>query len=199
MRFDLILLAVLAGCYREPRPVPIGGIPDYGALPRDQVAFDCDAASGFRSEVRFPVSSTGTARGAVYFVSVREDDRSHASANVVLRGPQDGIGTSVSFGVDPQQRQIQPEVRNRADPSNPSAPIATLRPRPTRGAFFELQWKPSLVRVRLEPSGPWLDIPTAFAPDQFILGCSTGNAVFHSVKVESAGAAPTESQSHEGS
>lgn len=176
------LAATLSAC-GEQQPTPIYGIPRYSDLPRDAIGFDCDAATDFRSEWKQPIGDAGKARGALFFVSVRRARKWPTLANVLIRGPQDDAWISLSFKVDPEGEHLQPEVRTRVSAS--SEPLTQLlRPRPVSGAAFEIEWEPHIVRVRVESTGPWLEVPMAFTPDQLILGCTSGNAVFHSFHVE---------------
>ena len=182
------MLAALVGC--EPQPTPVYGIPYYSDLPRDAMGFDCDAAVGFRSEWRQPIGAAGKIRGAVYFASVR---RSSVLANVMVRGEKENDIVSLSFSLDNKHLHIQPEVRTYdAAGKRFTQP---LRARPTKGAEFLLEWEPHRVRIRLDAGAPWLDVPISFAPEQVKLGCSDGNAVFHSIRVEPVTVAAPEAAS----
>ena len=174
----LAAFVALAACtLGERQPIRIYGLPRYSELPRNAAAFDCDTAANRRSEWRQPVGDAGSVRGVVFFASVRGP----ALANVLVRGPADGIYINLLFTIDVERRHLLPEVRSGVAPAKYST--KTLGPVPVHGAAFELEWKPSLVRVRVDSSAPWLEVPIDFTPDELVLGCASGYAVFHSLHI----------------
>src|SRR5439155_2941445 len=156
---------------------------------RDAAGFDCDTAANRRSEWRQPVGDSGSVRGAVFFESVRVGGKYPALANVFLRGPEDGVNVNLMFTLDAERSHLLPEVRSGVAPAKYLT--EKLGPSPVSGAEFELEWKPSLVRVRVDSHAPWLEVPIDFTPDELVLGCASGYAVFHSLHI-----APTATTRH---
>jgi hypothetical protein len=103
----------------------------------------------------------------------------YASVAVTLRSSNPHRHVALWINANRETPSLVPEVTYADSTVSNQTAIQKLKPRPSSGTPFHLQWDRSRVRVRLEPNAPWLDVPLGFAVERLTLSCNNSYSLVH--------------------